>query len=351
MNEIIYSTPEQQIEKLLSQNLIIEDPEYAKQQLQLYGYSNLIKSYRDPYTITIDGKKVYRNGVSFEQIESLYILDKNLRNAVMSAMLDFEEHIKESAADVIASSFGTNQDQYLQFRNYRDKKRRKNNKDDKFTLSKILEKLRDTLNTDKNPIAYYAKVHGTVPPWILFKSIYFGTMANFIQLFKPEQKKMLTERLYEKNDSTISQDNLNALMIDTLFICYEYRNIAAHGGRIYNHNARRKLTNPDLNANHLHGFSVLLLLLRCLKYSSPYDQLKQSLDREINRHCNLFPEDTTYLSQILNINIHSSQVVWLSKKSNKYHMYQHCSGIKSTEQTSLERAIEEGYSPCKKCCR
>lgn len=79
--KILYATAEEQIEKLKRQGLIIDDPAFAKAELELYGYSNLIKSYRAPYTIVSDeGKKTYRSGITFEQVLSLYILDKNLRN-------------------------------------------------------------------------------------------------------------------------------------------------------------------------------------------------------------------------------------------------------------------------------
>lgn len=37
MDEIIYTTPEEQIEKLKSQNLMIEDEDNAKKVLALYG--------------------------------------------------------------------------------------------------------------------------------------------------------------------------------------------------------------------------------------------------------------------------------------------------------------------------
>lgn len=71
-NEILYSSAREQVEKLLSQNLIIENKQIAAAALQSFGYSNLIKSYRDPYIIKIDGKKIYRDGVSFDQVSSLY---------------------------------------------------------------------------------------------------------------------------------------------------------------------------------------------------------------------------------------------------------------------------------------
>lgn len=346
MDEILYSTADEQVEKLLSQNLIINDYDYAKNRLELYGYSNLIKSYRDPYIITVNGKKQYRDGVTFEQIESLYILDKNLRNTVMGAMLDLEEHIKESAANIIACAFGTHQDSYLQFKNYRDKKKTKK----RFTLAGILKTMRDTLNTDKNPIAHYSQEHGIVPPWILFKSIYFSTIINFIHLFKPSEQHKLANLLYDNNALNLTEEDLSKLMMDTLFVCLEYRNKAAHGGRIYNYTSDRNIS-ILADSNSLYGFSRLLYLLDILKYSSPYNQLDHALTVEINRHCSMFPNDTTYLGQILNMNIQSTEIVWVSKKSKKFHRIPHCSGIQNAQSIPLNDAKSSGYEPCKKCCR
>ncbi|MBR4058921.1 MAG: hypothetical protein IKK03_03675 [Lachnospiraceae bacterium] len=51
METFDYTTVEEQIAKLKSQNLIISDEAAAKVALTIYGYSNLIKSYREPYTI------------------------------------------------------------------------------------------------------------------------------------------------------------------------------------------------------------------------------------------------------------------------------------------------------------
>lgn len=72
---ILYATVDEQIEKLKKQGLIINSLDFARSELALYGYSNLIKSYRDPYMImSEEGSKSYRSGITFEQIQSLYIL-------------------------------------------------------------------------------------------------------------------------------------------------------------------------------------------------------------------------------------------------------------------------------------
>lgn len=346
-DNIIYTTTEQQIDNLKKQGLIINDENRARHALQTYGYSNLIKSYRDPYTIIQQGKKIFRSGTSWEQIYSLYAFDKNLRNAVMASMVDLEEHIKAVAADVIGNSFGTHQDDYLQFKNYRDKKRSKY----RFSLAGILESMNKTLNTDKDPIAHYATVHGVVPPWILLKSVYFSTIVNFINLMKPAQQRMIAERLYDSDKINISEDSLLPLMLDSLFICLEYRNIAAHGGRIYNFNCNNKLRFLENSSYELQGFSQLLFILSLLRYSSPYKHLKQVLDNVISKHCNQFPGDITYLGQILNINIVAKETVWITKGSEKYHSLQHCSGMKHAIEIEFSEAQSHGFTPCNRCCK
>lgn len=351
MDDITYTTPEEQIQKLREQHLIIENEDAAINALANFGYSNLIKSYREPYTIITDGKKIYRSDVTFNQIHSLYLLDKELRNAVMAAMLDLEEHIKESAADVIANDFGTHPDNYLKFSNYANKRKRKR----RFTLTGLLETMHSTLATEKNPIHHYQEVHGIVPPWILFKSIYFSTITNFIDQFKTAQKNKLVHKLYDLSSLNISEEGARLLMMDTLFICLEYRNIAAHGGRTYNYQSQYSLRTEEIWGSDLNtaitGFSQLLFLLNLLNYESPYIHLNNVLSREVNRHCQRFPQDVTYLAQILNMNIERQRVVYISDSSNKFHTKPHCSGLTTSIEINLEEALQQEYIPCKRCCK
>lgn len=351
-DEILYTTVKQQIKKLNDQKLIILDKTKAKMNLEVFGYFNLIKGYRDPYIITSGNQSTYRSGVTFEQLLSLYLLDKNLRNAVIASMLDLEEHIKASAADVVAESFGVHQDDYIKFRNYRDRKRKK----PQFSLDGIISTMKKSLNTGKNPVFHYRKVHGIIPPWVLFKNLYFSTVVNFINLFKAKEKEKMVEHLYDINSFDLPIDRLKSIMMDTLFICLEYRNLAAHGGRVYNYECESKfrMSNYDQNLSDddaPKGFNQLLFLLSLLKYSKPHDDLKQTLIVEVNRHCIQFPEDVTYLGQILNVNIEAQNIVWTTEHSNKFHYDKYCSGIKKPKSTLFEDAIRDGYEPCKRCCK
>ena len=351
MDNILYTTPQEQIEKLKSQNLIINDDDFAEAALTAFGYSNLIKSYREPYTITSDNGTLYRSGVTFEQIYSLYMLDKNLRNAVIAAMLDLEEHIKEQAADIIANSFGTYQDDYLKYRNYRNKRKRKQ----RFTLKGILDTMQKALDTDKDPIHHYKTQHGIVPPGILFKSIYFSTIINFVDQFKTNEQVQMVHRLYDTSSLNIDEDQARKLMMDTLYLASDYRNLAAHGGRMYNYNSKNKLRIDEIFNNSsqppLTGFSQLLLALELLNYKGPFNHIDDILTDQVNRHCSQFPQDVTYLGQILNIDIIHKHVVFVTDKSNKYHNNPHCSGIKEAYQIDYEEAKARDYIPCKRCVK
>lgn len=77
-----FTTIDQQIQLLEDRKLIFRSKEYAKQILSMYGYYNVINGYKDNYVISVDGEEQYKEGVTFEQIVSLFSMDHSIRNAV-----------------------------------------------------------------------------------------------------------------------------------------------------------------------------------------------------------------------------------------------------------------------------
>lgn len=57
MDEIKFSSVEEQMEKLEKQGLVIKNKESARLALSFFGYSNIIKSYRDPHISCLFGIK------------------------------------------------------------------------------------------------------------------------------------------------------------------------------------------------------------------------------------------------------------------------------------------------------
>ena len=342
-SSVLYSKTDDQINKMKSQGLIVSDVSSTKQRLQTYGYSSIVKSYRDPYVyIDESGKKKYRENVSFDQIYSLYVMDKNLRAGIFTAMLEMEEYIKNNASEIISKDFGTEPDKYLNYRNYRDKARNK-----KFSLAKIIGDLKSTLNNSgKDPIKHYRDKYGIVPPWILFKGVYFSTIVNFVRDFKTAQLDQMAEKMYTI-DNTFTLEDAKSLLIDTMFICNEYRNLCAHGGRTYNfeNEATCRMFPNDT------GIVLLLNILRKLKNPAPFMIVNQSLTNVVNRHCSSFPQDVTYLGQILHMNIQLKEYAWISEKTKKIHRIPHCSGLQDAVQVEYTPDLLKQYRKCKRCIK
>lgn len=358
---IEYTTELEQLEKLQKQGLKVDDIETACSYLQIYGYYNIVNSYKEPFIIVDEnGIKKYKEGTSFEQLFSLYQLDHVLRNSVMIAMLDLEEHLRAVSAEIVARNFGTSPEQYLQFKNYRDRKI----KDPRFSLNSILDILRKNAKcSDKNPIKYYRDTYNCVPPWVLFKGAFLSTLVNFVRLFKEPQKRELASKMYGLPENIEHMDAITNLLTDTLFICLEYRNLAAHGGRVYNYIPHSKtrlsdkssqcLENLITDFNHnktTKGLASLLFLLDLFKYKQPFFTIQNTLNAEVNRHCSLYPQDAPLLSAITGTSIKQEIIVWTSETTKKYHLNQHCSGLISYNQLPIMAAIQNGYTPCRKCC-
>ncbi len=357
---IKYTTPEQQISSLKGKGLIFQDEATAIRSLSEHGYFNIINSYKSPYIEFTDHKKIYKPGTTFEQIFSLFTLDGSLRNSIMAAMLDFEEHLRAAVADVIAKAFGTNQEDYLKWENFRDRHVTK----ERFGLRGILGTLRQNITSGKDPIKYYRENYGIVPPWILFRGTYFSTLVNFVHLFKSSQKEELIQKLYPIGAEESALTDIKRLFSDTLSICLEYRNLAAHGGRIYNYapNTTFLLTDevfktfPDALPAHTNndlscGIAQLLFALNILNYDNPYNIINDTFSEEINRHCNMYPNDAPYLQEICGIKITKKHVVYVSPNTKKYHLNPNCSGIRNAHLVPYEIALQDGYLPCKRCIK
>lgn len=353
---IEYTTIEQQITALKEKGLSIENDEMAARVLQRYGYYNVINSYKEPYQSNCDGVKTYIEGTTFAQIYSMFTLDHNLRNSTMAAMLELEECLRAAVAEVLAVNFGVSQVEYLNFRNYRDR----NCNNPKFTLNAILGKLHNAVGSDKDPIRYYRERYNVVPPWILLKGTYFSMLINLVKYLKKEQKQQLMRMVLKIPADVEITDELTTLFQTSLYICLDYRNAAAHGGRIYNFHSQYTdsivVTEEMLglfpglrDAENASGVKLLILLLEIFRDMQSYRIIKNSLNMQVNRHLQKYPEDMAILSESIGISIVSTSYVWVNEKTKKFHSNKECSGMSNETQTKIEDVDLTEYVPCKRC--
>ena len=341
-----YTTTEQQIQKLKSQLLTFENEKLAAQILQTYGYYNIINGYRDPYIIREYGTKKYCPDVTFEQIFALFMLDHEIRDAVLLSMIDLEEHLRAVVAYIIAEDFGSDYKKYLEKNNYRDR----TVSNPRFRSNKILEGMQHTAESSHTqPIKYYREQHGVIPPWILLKGINFGTLINFIRFFKAKQRNKLIKILYA---DAVNEENIDAykdLLSDTLFTCLEYRNLAAHGGRIYNYIPTCNIRNFE-NSDYKKGLPQFVASLSYIKYGQPYYRIKEAITRALNTYCPKYPNDLDRLGNAIGFHIFEEQYVWVNKKTGKMHTNPHCSGSRDCIRIPYHDALNQNYVSCKRCC-
>ena len=84
---------------------------------------------------------------------------------------------------------------------------------------------------------------------------------------------MMVSFLYDPEHLNLSEDVLCKLMMDSLYICIDYRNMSAHGGRIYNYTSPSILRADDIFGadNHVpeYGLSNYFLFLVFLNIKTP----------------------------------------------------------------------------------
>ncbi len=307
-----FTTFERQIEILKERNLQFVSEDSALATLKYFGYYNIINGYKDPYIIIKNDKEYFKDGVTFEQVYSLYRLDKDIRNGLLAAMLDIEENLRTAVAHTISEAFSANQKLYLKKENYRPGKKKK---DGIYQIDEILNKFQKISNDDVEPIKHYREIYHNIPPWILLKGASFGNLINFVKLQKGPQKNRIVSLMYGMPIQIVEElPEIKDLFMDTLFVCLDYRNRAAHGGRIYNFETKSKfrfstilhkkmqLSEGDYRKGKGNsGLSALVDSIYFLNNKDPYFKLLGYAKFFIEEHCKLYPNDKEYLSKFLKI--------------------------------------------------
>lgn len=354
--DLKYTTSKEQIAHLKQKGLLFDDELIAMRNLDRYGYYNIINSYRGPYQTMINGQKEYLSDTTFEQIFSIFILDHNLRNSIMSSMLELEECLRAATAEVIAKNFGTDHNNYLNFNNYRDRP----SSNPKFSLRNILGTLHTNIHSGKDPIRYYREKHEIVPPWILLKGTYFSTLINLIKFLKHDQKQELMHILVSNLNTESISPEIITMFQTTLFICLDYRNAAAHGGRIYNfrsnYSDKLKVTDNIIscfpqfqNVESQTGIHQFLTLLTIFKNKQPLQIVSNTLDKQIDRHLKIYPQDINLLSQSISMQINRQTYVFINDKTKIYHYNRICSGMSNARMVPMTEKITADYAACKRC--
>ncbi len=177
-----FKTFEEQIVILENRNLKFLNRDAAEPILATYGYYEIVNGYKD-VVLSDDGEN-FKDEITFEQLYSLFQMDRKIRTAVAEAMHELESHLQTTLSYVVAKHYTSKETEYLNRKHYATGK----NYRGKYERDKLLDKCRKIRNDDVQPYQHYRDTYGNVPPWILIKGMNFGDLLLFYRLQKVRGK-------------------------------------------------------------------------------------------------------------------------------------------------------------------
>lgn len=280
MSQKVFATVDAQIQKLQSRGLQIQDTEAAKKIILSENYYSLVNGYKDVFLAcrtTAATEERYRESASFSDLYALYCFDRELRHLFLKYLLEIENHVRTVVSHVFSEAYG--HDNYLKFENFKEipstldeTGKIQQIKEISAVIGEFQRVITDQLSKNNPMISHYMLHHGYVPLWVLVNRITFGNLSRFYAVMKRKDQNTVCRQFSCKLHPKMQPEELKSI----LKILTIYRNIAAHGTRLYNtqtdkyipnfkkiHGARELSIPKFLNGNYRCGkkdlFSVVIV--------------------------------------------------------------------------------------------
>ncbi len=299
-------------------NLLFQSEETAKLHLTRYGYYEIVNGYKDHFMKDEhDDNAGFIDGITFEHIYALFNFDKSLREQVMSALENFESNLRQVVAYTVAEQISDDQNLYLKRYRYNVGKKYQNRwKKYVYPIDNLLKVLTNITFAKTEPYKHYREEHHNIPPWIIVKRLSFGNLIWWVRLLKRQEKDLVISRMLGISTQVIQAVPEVRTMFGTLLTLYlNYRNVAAHGGRIYNHKSTKyelpynsflhptlKISKADYRVGKGHSrFGILLKTLQLFENKDPHMSLEIGTHIYLNQYLQLFPKDKDYIYKKMEI--------------------------------------------------
>ena len=264
-----YKTNEELINFLKQKNIIFKNENEALNIINKYGYYSIINSYKQIFKNS-DGS--YKENVSFEEIYSLFIFDKNIKHIFLKYILEIELIIRNLLGNQISKVYGING--YLNVNKLDNKVKLE-------TREKIIEKINNSINESygmHNAITHYKDKYGFIPPFVLVKILTFGVISSYYGILKQSDKQAISK--YFK----ISDNELKGLLKCLTTI----RNKSAHSDLLFCYRDKQTLSFKKIDPNYKNkdnttNLYMVIKLLTLLLEKETYNNFISELNNEINK--------------------------------------------------------------------
>lgn len=327
-----FKTIDEQISILRDdRHLLIRDIETAKSHLIRYGYYEIVNGYKDHFLIDpADDDKGYKPDADFEHMYTLFLLDKGLRTLILGGLEEFEATFKQALAYAVSLKVSANQHNYLSKSHYNRGRTYHYHHHGHPQVTNDRNNLLYTLNkmTKSNiePFRHYREDHGNVPPWIIVKGLSFGNAIYFFSLSKPNVRNYVIARMLKMitDESLVDvlepEFKIKQGFGDLLDLYLDYRNLTAHGGRVYNHQSRKHALRPNSkliyrkpiismlpsnrhNLKYRSSVGVLIQSLKLFSNTDPYIHIKDGVQQLLEVYCRSYPQDREFLNKTMELEL------------------------------------------------
>lgn len=210
-------------------------PSYAKRNLEDENYYNIINGYKDLFlSLNSQGQPLvpdaYKPGTHFDEIFSLYKLDRRLRNIILEYLLVFETQIKSRIAYSFSEEY-KEPHSYLYFKNYSSDPKKTND------IVRMVATISNTMsNKNKGPLKHYINNHNGVPLWVLVNYLTIGTISYMYNNLEDSLRIEIAESYNEKYKKQYNKTIIHLLPKDVDAALQQvnmFRNVCAHEERLY----------------------------------------------------------------------------------------------------------------------
>ena len=262
---------EEQIEILKYKGMTIPNEKYAQQILLRENYF-FLNGYRYPFMKSTNDK-TFLPGVTFEEMYSLFLFDRSIRNVFFKNLLVIENNLKSIFSYQLSKKYGYKEKDYLKSKNFTQERAKQKQVND--LIHKMKRQIRVN-GSQHSATAHYMSNYGYIPLWILVKVLSFGIIGELFSILKYEDQKKICE-LYQLDIAT---------MTIYLPILSNYRNLCAHEDILYENRTQKEIPNtiyhqlldiPQTDGEYESGKQDLFALLIIMKQMLSQEEFKNMI--------------------------------------------------------------------------
>ncbi len=263
------TTLEEQIEILISRNLIIDDKQEAIDILNRVNYYRL-----SAYMLTLKNGDRFKDGTRFSDIYNLYEFDKRLRNICLNVLesieIAFRTHISYNLSHKYGPTCYCNPEIFACELSYEG----------------IFNELNLALTKSHELFIEHhkRKYDSEFPIWVVTEVASFSLVSKLYSNLNAKDKKEISETYYQI-PYTYLQSWIRSITV--------FRNICAHYGRVYNRSLtiRPKLLKADINKGIMNSnvFGLIYIMGKINNDRSEWELFVSNLRNLVDKYDNVNP--------------------------------------------------------------